>query len=135
MPRVTLDAKSLFDPLVIEMGDRIYTSVPRSPQLVEKTEELRRMVESKQITLIDNIARTLALVFGADTEEFRVLDMAILNAFMDAVNNYLEGKLGNRPAPGAEPPQPGSETAAVSGSAASPASPESSPGSSGTPIS
>lgn len=128
MPRVKLDKASLFDPLEIDLGDMTLKSVPRSPVLIEKTEELRRSVESKQIEPLDQIARTLALVFGEDPDRFRVLDIAILNALMSTVNDYLVGKLGNRPLPGAETETlPGHPTPPADGSGASPASPASSP--------
>lgn len=88
MPRFKIET-SLFDPLVIELGDKVFTSVPRSVQLVETVTALDADRSAKKISDNDFMIQFLGLMFDVNPQEFRVLDKAIMEAIADRALAYV----------------------------------------------
>ena len=88
MPRFKIET-SLFDPLVIELGDKVYTSVPRSVQLTETVKDLDAERLAKKISDNDFAVQFLGLMFDVNPQEFRVLDRAIMEAIADRALDYV----------------------------------------------
>jgi len=88
MPRFRIE-ESLFDPLVIELGGRVFTSVPRSVQLVETVQALDGRRKAKEISDTDFMIQFLGLMFDVNPQEFKVLDKAIIEAIADRALEYV----------------------------------------------
>ena len=88
MPRFKIET-SLFDPLVIELGDKVYTSVPRSVQLSEAVKDLDADRLSKKISDNDFAVQFLGLMFDVNPQEFKVLDRAIMEAIAERALDYV----------------------------------------------
>jgi hypothetical protein len=92
MPRYIFET-SLFDPLVIELGDKVYTSVPRSVRLIQDMEDLKKKYEAGMVSELDLMVQILGLVFGLNPDEFRTIDRSYLEAFTEKATGYIgEGK-------------------------------------------
>lgn len=88
MPRRRIET-SLWDPLVIELGDKVYTSVPRSVRLTEDVKALDEKRASGAVDLYTFLIQFLGLFFDVNPEEFRGLDRAILEAIGDEALAYV----------------------------------------------
>ena len=88
MPRHRIEL-SLWDPLVIELGDKTYTSVPRSVRLTEDVKALDEKRVSGAVDLYTFLVQFLGLFFDVNPEEFRGMDRAILEAIGDAALEYV----------------------------------------------
>jgi len=105
MPRVQVDEKTLYDPLVIDFGDgRVYTSVPRSPVLLKKLDELGKRSKSGEISNNDFAPLFLELIFGVEAGTFDNTDISVLIKMSVLANEYVSPKQGpetaeKKPAP------------------------------------
>lgn len=113
MPRVTI-ATSLWDPLIIELEEKVYTSVPRSARFLQDQRDLKKKFAEKEISELDYLSQTLGLTFGVNPEEFRTLDRAYLMAFVEEASKYISEGTESKPSgkTESEDPAPNSEPAA-----------------------
>lgn len=88
MPRHRIEL-SLWDPLVIELGDKVYTSVPRSVRLTEDVKVLDEKRLAGTVDIYGFLVQFLGLFFGVNPEEFRGMDRAILEAIGDKALEYV----------------------------------------------
>jgi len=88
MPRHRIEL-SLWDPLVIELGDKVYTSVPRSVRLMEDVKALDEKRVAGTVDLYNFLTQFLGLFFGVNPEEFRGMDRAYLEALGDKALEYV----------------------------------------------
>jgi len=88
MPRHRIEL-SLWDPLVIELGDKVYTSVPRSVRLTEDVKALDEKRVAGTVDLYNFLTQFLGLFFGVNPEEFRGMDRAYLEALGDKALEYV----------------------------------------------
>ena len=88
MPRHRIEL-SLWDPLVIELGDKVYTSVPRSVRLMEDVKALDEKRVAGTVDLYNFLTQFLGLFFGVNPEEFQGMDRAYLEALGDKALEYV----------------------------------------------
>ncbi len=102
MPRVKIET-SLYDPLVIELGDKVYTSVPRSMRLIRELETLKKKGESGEIDDLEVSAGVLGFVFGVESVEFETIDGALLVAIAEKATQYIGSWKPKGPIPAPAP--------------------------------
>jgi len=99
VPRCKIET-SLFDPLIIELGEKVYTSVHRSVRLIKAFDELQAKRKSGAVSDLDATIQILGLIFGVDAEEFQTIDQTYLQAIAEKAMEYM-GE-GGKAKPGSE---------------------------------
>lgn len=84
---------------MIELGDKVYTSVPRSVRLTDDVRALDEKRKSGGVDLYNFLIQFLGLFFDVNPEEFRGLDRAILEAIGDEANAYVSPPQKEKPDP------------------------------------
>jgi len=98
---------SLFEPIEVEIGGRVYATVALSKQLIDAINDIQAQVREKKLADLDGSVRVAALIFGVPVEEFETLDLRALNPAVEyALQALNEGRVKQPPAVGAESGQP-----------------------------
>ena len=94
MPKLIVD-KSLFEPIEVEVGDKIYRAVPFSPWLMRAVNELGKNKKDDLSYMVD----MAALVFGISAEEVEKIDLRALTPAIEYVTEQMNAKKGASPVP------------------------------------
>jgi hypothetical protein len=85
MPKLKIDT-SLFEPLTIEVGDAVYTTVPFTDSLLMKIQENHGIIEQA------------SAIFGRPVEEFAAMDVRLIKKLLEAAADELN-QSRQRPSP------------------------------------
>lgn len=83
MPKLIVD-KSLYEPVTIEAGGKVYETIPLSPWLIRAIEVLQKKhAESKDS--LSYVVEMAALIFGISAEEVDRVDIRVLQPAIEFV--------------------------------------------------
>lgn len=100
MPRIKIDA-GLFEPLVFEVGDKVYTALPFSLPLVRAIREAAQAKPVEGEDEMSGLVKVASIIFGISAEEAEKIDVRVLTKMVSEVTDAIYG-LAPKPSPAGE---------------------------------
>ena len=88
MPKFTVD-KSLFDPVEVDIGGKVYTVVPLSTRLIRIMDDLDKQEKEKKIDGLEHVTRQAAAFFGTPVDEIESIDVRALTPAIEFVTEQV----------------------------------------------
>jgi hypothetical protein len=85
MPKLIVE-KSLFEPIEVEVGEKVYRAVPFSPWLIRAVKDLG----DKRTDDISYMVDMAALVFGIKADEVEKIDIRALTPAIEYVTEQMQ---------------------------------------------
>ena len=88
MPRIKLDT-SLFEPLEVEAGDKVYKTVPFNEPLLKQIREMRDTAASTPDDASPLVIGQVALLYGIPREEAEAMDIRLLTLLIENATSAI----------------------------------------------